>query len=329
MSSGDLAQALDGAKPRYGPTDGRKAPRYTGVRTFARCPHVRDLTGVDIAVIGVPFDTGTSFRVGARFGPEAVRSGSTLLRPYNPNLEVDVFMNQSVVDYGDLDVIPGDAERSVEQIAAGVREVVERGVRPIVLGGDHTIALGELRAHAAMHGPVALVLFDAHVDTGDMYYGQKYFHGTPFRRAVEEGLLVPEQSIMVGMRGPLYDPQEWQTPREMGFQVIPCESLREMTPDQVGDLIRERVGTSPTFLSFDVDIVDPGFAPGTGTPEVAGLQPYEALRFVRSIAGLDFKGFDVVEVSPQFDGPAQPTAMLAANVAYEFLALSALAPRSS
>lgn len=311
--------------PRYGPSDGKRAPRYTGIRTFARCPYTRELDGVDLAVVGVPFDTGTSYRVGARFGPEAVRSASTLLRPYNANLAVDVFATQSVIDFGDLDVVPGNAEQSLEQIASGLTPLLERGIKPIVLGGDHTIALGELRAYAAVYGPVALVLFDAHVDTGDSYYGEKYFHGTSFRRAIEEGLLAPERSIMLGMRGPLYDAEEWQTPRNMGFQVIPCEALREMPPAQVGSMISERVAGGPTFLSFDIDIVDPGFAPGTGTPEVAGLQPFEALRYLRSTAGINFKGFDVVEVSPQLDGPAQPTALLAANVAYEFLALSLLA----
>jgi len=307
--------------PRYGPADAFRAPRYTGVRTFARCPHVRDLEDVDVAVVGIPFDTGTSFRVGARFGPEAVRSGSTLLRPYNNGLGVDVFATQSVVDYGDLDVTPGDTIRSLEQIADGLRPIAEAGVTAIGIGGDHTIALAELRAHAAVHGPLALVLLDAHVDTNDAYYGQKYFHGTPFRRAVEEGLIDPERSIMAGMRGSTYDDQEWEAPREMGMEVIPCAELRTLSAEEYGRLAHAKVGAGPAFLSFDIDVVDPGFAPATGTPEVAGLLPHEALAFVRSLAGLDFKAFDVVEVSPQLDGPAQATAMLAANVAHDMLAL--------
>jgi agmatinase len=310
--------------PRYGPADAFRAPRYTGVRTFARCPHVRELDGVDVAVVGVPFDTGTSFRVGARFGPEAVRSGSTLLRPYNVGLGVDVFATQSVVDYGDLDVTPGDTIRSLEQIAGGLRPVAEAGVTAISIGGDHTIALGELRAHAAVHGPLALVLLDAHVDTNDSYYGQKYFHGTPFRRAFEEGLIDGERSIMAGMRGSTYDHREWDAPREMGMDVIPCEELRTLTPEEYGRRARGKVGAGPAFLSFDIDVIDPGFAPGTGTPEVAGLSPHEALAFVRALAGLDFRAFDVVEVSPQLDGPAQITAMLAANVAHEMLGLRLL-----
>jgi agmatinase len=315
---------MDRQKPRYGPADAKRAPRYTGVRTFARCPHVRDLDGVDVAVVGIPFDTGTSFRVGARFGPEAVRSGSTLLRPYNMNLGVDVFATQSVVDYGDLDITPGDTLRSLDQISAGLRTIDEAGVTPIVIGGDHTIVLGELRAHADVHGPLALVLLDAHVDTNDEYYGQKYFHGTPFRRAVEEGLIDPGRSIMAGMRGSTYDAQEWEAPREMGMEVIPCEELRELSPAEYGRRVRERVGDGAAFLSFDIDVVDPGFAPATGTPEVAGLLPHQALAFVRALAGVDFRAYDIVEVSPQLDGPAQQTAMLAANVAHEMLSLRAL-----
>jgi agmatinase len=316
--------------PRYGPSDAFLAPRYTGVRTFARCPHVRDLEGVDIAVAGVPFDTGTSFRIGARFGPEAIRSGSTLLRPYNPNLQVDVFADQSVVDYGDLATTPGDAARTVAQIGEQLEVVLRAGVTAIVLGGDHTIALGELRAHAAVHGPVALVLLDSHCDTNDVYYGQRIFHGTPFRRAVEEGLLLPERSVMAGMRGPLYDPGEWERPRdELGFDVIPAEELLDMPAAEYGRRVRERVGDAPAFLSFDIDVIDPCFAPATGTPEAGGLAPYQALRLVRALAGIDFRGYDVVEVSPQLDGPGQPTALLAANVAYEFLGLSALSRSAS
>jgi agmatinase len=311
-------------KPRYGPPDARRAPRYTGVRTFARCPHVRDPSGVDVAVVGVPFDTGTSFRVGARFGPEAVRSGSTLLRPYNQNLGIDVFAAQSVVDWGDLDVTPGDAAQSLDQIADGLRPLAQAGITAITIGGDHTIVLGELRAQSAANGPLALVLLDAHADTADEYYGQRYFHGTPFRRAVEEGLIDPGRSVIAGVRGSTYDDQEWEVPRSLGFKLIPCEELRELSPAEYGRRVRGRAGDGPAFLSFDIDVVDPGFAPATGTPEVAGLMPHEALRFVRSLAGLDFRAYDVVEVSPQLDGPAHPTALLAANVAYEFLALNLL-----
>lgn len=302
------------------------APRYTGIRTFAGRPAAPAAEGVDVGVLGIPFDTATSFRPGARFGPEAIRAASVLLRPYHPALEVDVFAGRSVADLGDLAVTPGNAERTLAQIAEGLRPVIAAGAVPIVLGGDHTVALGELRAHAAEHGPVAVVLLDAHADTWDEYYGERYFHGTVFRRAVEEGLVLPERSLLAGMRGSLYAAADLEAARSLGFELIACDELRTLTPADYGARVRERVGEAPAFLGFDVDVIDPAFAPGTGTPEVAGLAPHEALALLRSLAGMRFVGFDVVEVSPAYDGPGQITALLAANVAHEFLALSALAP---
>jgi agmatinase len=316
----------DREPPLYGPPDASRAPRYTGIRTFARAPHVRETEGVDVAVVGVPFDTATSYRAGARFGPEAIRAGSALLRPWHTALNVDVFAMQSVVDWGDIDVTPGNAARTMDQIAAGLGELLAAGVEPIVLGGDHSIALGELRAHAAAAGePVGLVLLDAHADTWDEYYGERIFHGTPFRRAVEEGVLDPARSVLAGMRGPLYAAADLIAPRELGFDVIPDEELRLLPLSEFSARVRARVGDGPAVLGFDIDVIDPAFAPATGTPEVAGLLPHEALAFIRSLAGMRFRGFDVVEVSPPYDGPGQGTAMLAANIAYEFLALSALA----
>jgi agmatinase len=301
------------------------APRYTGIRTFAGLPHTRDLSGVDVAVVGAPFDTATSYRPGARFGPEGIRAGSSLLRPYHPAMGVDVLGSQSVVDRGDLALTPGNAERTVGQIAAGLGELIEAGVTPLVLGGDHLVALGELRAHAAAHGPLALVLLDAHADTWDAYYGERFFLGTVFRRAVEEGLLLPERSLLAGMRGPLYSAEDLGAAREMGFELITGDELRAMPLGEYGERVRTRVGDAPAFLSFDIDVIDPAFAPATGTPEVAGLLPHEALILLRSLAGMPFVGYDVVEVAPVYDGAAQTTAMLAANIAYELLALSAVA----
>lgn len=310
-----------------GPPDAFSAPRYTGVRTFARCPHERPASGADVAVAGIPFDTGTSFRPGARFGPGAIREASLLLRPYHPPLDVDVFTGRTVVDWGDIAVTPGNAERSVGQVASGIEEVLSAGAVPIVLGGDHTVALGELRAHAAAHGPVGVVLLDAHADTWDAYYGERYFHGTVFRRAVEEGLVLPERSLLAGMRGSLYGPEDLDAARALGFEILPCDELRELSPAAYSQRVRARVGDAPAFLGFDIDVVDPAFAPATGTPEVAGLTPHEALAFVRELAGIPFVGYDVVEVAPAYDGPGQVTALLAANVAYEMLALSAVAGR--
>ncbi len=312
-------------EPRYSPPDASRAPRYTGIRTFARLPHVRDPEGVDVAVVGVPFDTATSFRAGARFGPEAIRAGSMLLRPWHPALEVDVFAAQSAVDWGDIEVTPGNAAKTMDQIAAGVRELLDAGITPIVLGGDHSIALGELRAHALAAGdPVALVLLDAHADTWEQYYGERIFHGTPFKRAVEEGVLDARRSLLAGMRGPLYAAADLDQPRELGFDVIAGDELRALAPAEFAARVHERVGHGPAVLGFDIDVLDPAFAPGTGTPEVAGLLPHEALALLRALAGMRFRGFDVVEVSPPYDGPGQGTAMLAANIAFEFLALNAI-----
>lgn len=314
------------AQPPYGPADASRAPRYTGIRTFARCPYVEDPAGVDVGFVGIPFDTATSYRTGARFGPEAIRAGSSLLRPWHTALGVDVFAGRSVADLGDLGITPGNAEKTAGQIAAGLGHILEAGVTPIVLGGDHSIVLGELRAHAARAGePLGLVLLDAHADTWDQYYGERYFHGTPFRRALEEGLLAPERSFLAGMRGPLYAAADLEDARGMGFEIISTDELRALSAAEYGARVRARVGEGPVYFSFDIDAIDPAFAPATGTPEVAGLLPHEALGFIRSLAGIRFSGFDVVEVSPPYDGPGQVTALLAANVAYEFLALTALA----
>ncbi|ADB50999.1 agmatinase [Conexibacter woesei] len=312
-------------KPHYGPPDASLAPRYTGIRTFARCPHATDWANADVAVLGVPFDTATSYRPGARFGPAAIRDQSQLIRPWHAALEVDVFATLSVLDGGDLTVTPGNAARTAEQIHAGLRPVLEAGATPLVLGGDHSIVLGELRAQAERHGPVGVVLLDAHADTWDEYYGERYFHGTPFRRALEEGLIDPRRSLLAGMRGPLYAASDLDTPREWGFEIVTCDELRTLTPAEYGRRVRERIGDGPTFLSFDIDVLDPAFAPGTGTPEIAGLLPHEAVAFLRALAGIRFTGFDVVEVSPQFDGPGQVTALHAASIGFELLALCAVA----
>jgi agmatinase len=316
-------------RPRFQPPDATLAPRYTGIRTFARLPHVAlPHDEVDAAVIGVPFDTATSFRSGARFGPEAIRSASTLLRPYHPALDVDVFGTLSTVDGGDVDITPGNALRTTEQIDAALQPVLRAGIVPLVLGGDHSIVLGELRAQAAVHGPVALVLLDAHADTWDQYYGERYFHGTPFRRAVEEGLLDPSRSLLAGMRGPLYGRADLDVPLELGFEVIQGSELVTLTPESYGERVRNRLGEAPAvYLSFDIDVLDPAWAPGTGTPEVDGLQPREALAFLRALAGIPFRGFDVVEVSPPYDSAAQVTALHAAAIAYELLALLAVSRR--
>jgi agmatinase len=307
---------------RYEPADSFETPRFSGVRTFMRLPNVQDLENTDVAIVGAPFDTGATFRTGARFGPEGIRSASHLLRHYNPSLDVVIFDHLSVIDYGDVPVVPGYIEESYRRIAEGLEPIHRAGVVPIVLGGDHSIALPELRAAAAVHGPLALVQFDSHPDTWDAYFGERHTHGTPFRRAVEEGLLLPERSIQVGMRGSIYDAGDWEDARELGFDLVSTDTVRKLGIVETITRIRERVGDAKAYLSFDVDFVDPAFAPGTGTPEIGGFTSREAQEFVRGLVGLDLVGCDVVEVYPAYD-PAQITALLAANVAHEFLSLVA------
>lgn len=308
---------------RYEPANSFETPRFSGVRTFMRLPNVQDLENADAAIVGAPFDTGASFRAGARFGPEGIRSMSHLLRPYNPSQGVSIFDHLSVIDYGDVPVVPGFIEESYERIAAGLEPIHRAGVVPIVLGGDHSIALPELRAAAAVHGPLALVQFDSHADTWDAYFGKEYNHGTVFRRAVEEGLLDPSRSVQVGMRGSLYDAGDLEQSRSLGFEVITTDGVREMGVGATVERVRERVGGAKAYVSFDVDFCDPAFAPGTGTPEVGGFSGREAQEFVRGLTGLDVVGCDVVEVYPQYDGPGQITSLLAATVAYELLSLVA------
>ncbi|MFL5915591.1 MAG: agmatinase [Gaiellaceae bacterium] len=311
--------------PHHRPLDARVLPRFTGIRTFMRAPHTTDLAGVDAAVYGIPFDTATSFRTGPRFGPEAIRSASALLRPYNPALGVDVVEALSIVDYGDVPVSPGDTERTYGQVEEALAPLVEAGVFPLALGGDHSVTLAELRVLARRHGPLALVQLDAHGDTWDEYFGQRFFHGTTFRRAHEEGLIEPEASIQAGLRGSVYGTDDLESARELGFVILSCDQLRNHGPGSFASLVRERIGRRPVFLSFDIDVLDPAFAPGTGTPEVGGLSTAEALSFLRALRGVALAGADVVEVSPPYDGPGQPTALAAANVAYELLSLRALA----
>jgi agmatinase len=312
--------------PRYGPADSLKSPRFTGPSTFARLPHVEELDGVDLAIIGVPFDTGVSYRVGGRFGPAAVRDASMMLRPYNPNLAVAPFEVLSCVDHGDIAIVPGYIEPSYAAIETAVRSIVTAGVVPLLIGGDHACTLAHLRAMAT-HGPVAVIDFDAHTDAWDSYFGQKYNHGTWLRRAVEEGLVDVEHSLEVGLRGTLYGPDDWLVVRsELGLDYLTTEDVLGLGAPATAERIRERAGSRPTFLTFDIDVVDPAFAPGTGTPEPGGLSAHDVLAIVRGLTGIDFVGFDIVEVIPSYD-PAGQTAFLAANLAYDMLSLVALRRR--
>jgi agmatinase len=309
--------------PRYGPPDAFDTPRFSGPRTFMRLPYVRDLDGVDVAVVGVPTDGAVVYRSGARFGPEGIRSASVMLRNYNPILRVDVIDKLSLVDFGDVPTVPGSTADSLERSTAALAEIAGAGVTTLCLGGDHTVLLAELRALAPVHGPLGLVQLDAHHDLWDEYFGQKLFHGSVVRRALEEGLVDPGRSLQAGLRGSLTAAEDADLPRELGFEALPYEELAALGPGGFSQRVRDRVGDGPCFLSFDIDFVDPGFAPGTGTPEVGGPSSREALTYIRSLAGLDFRGFDCVEVCPPFD-PAAVTSFVAANACFEMLSLLAL-----
>ena len=309
-----------------GPPDGRAVPRFAGPDTFARLPRLPDVGTADVALLGIPFDSGVSYRPGARFGPAAVRAGSKLLRPYNPALDVQPWAGQQVADAGDLAVNPFDIGEAIGQIEAGARAALGSAGRLIALGGDHTVALPLLRATAARHGPVALVHFDAHLDTWDTYFGAPYTHGTPFRRAVEEGLLALDCSAHVGVRGPLYSSADLTDDAGLGFATVSTTEVARRGVDEAVDRIRERAGRRPVYLSVDIDVLDPAHAPGTGTPEPGGLTSRELQFILRGLDGLNLAGADVVEVSPPYDH-AELTALAAANVAYEMLSLFARGPR--
>jgi len=309
--------------PRYVPEDSLQSPRFTGPATFARLPHVRTLDDVDVAIVGVPFDTGVTYRVGGRFGPNAVRAASVMLRPYNPNLDIEPFEILSCVDYGDVAIVPGYTERSYAAIQAAVEPIVVAGVVPLLIGGDHACTLPHLRATRS-RGPVAVIDFDSHTDAWDSYFGEKYNHGTWMRRAIEEGLVDVGRSIEVGLRGSIYGPADWTGLRdELGLEYLTTEDIFRLGPTAVATAIRDRVGDRPAFISFDIDVVDPAYAPGTGTPEAGGPSARDMLAILRELTGIGFVGFDVVEVIPAYD-PAAQTATLAANIAYEMLSLVAV-----
>lgn len=312
---------------KYGPLNAMEYPRFEGVRTFMRLPYVTDLTDVDFALVGVPFDTGGTFRVGARFGPEGIRTHSMLLRPFHPEHHIDIFKVCSGIDFGDLPVTPGYLPESHAQIEAGANKIFAAGAIPIFMGGDHSVSLPLLRAAAAAHGPVALIQFDSHGDLWHGYFGGKDTHGTPFRRAVEEGLLDTGRSSQIGLRGSVYDESDVGMSREL-FEVVTAVELHEIGVPETIRRVRERAGTGKVYLTFDIDFVDPSVAPGTGTPEVGGFNAAQCLQLVRGLAGLQFVGFDLVEVMPAYD-PANVTSLLAANLIYEFMALIALQKQAS
>jgi agmatinase len=305
-----------------GPVDGQVVPRYAGLTTFARLPRDEDVPGRDVAIVGVPFDTGVTYRPGARFGPSHIRQSSRLLRPYNPELDVSPFAGQQVVDAGDLICNPFDITTAVRQIEEQAFALIDGGASLVTLGGDHTIAYPLLRAHHRRYGPVALVHFDAHLDTWDTYFNAPLTHGTPFRRAAEEGLFIPGHSAHVGIRGSLYTPKDLTADADLGFTIIHCAEFEHRTVTDVVEQLRRTIGSHPLYVSIDIDVLDPSHAPATGTPEAGGLTSRELLAIVRGFDGLNLVGADIVEVSPAYDH-AEITGVAAANLAYELVSLLA------
>jgi agmatinase len=306
-----------------GPVDGTKVPRFAGAATFARLPRVDEVTAFDVALLGAPFDGGVSFRPGARFGPSAIRQASRHLRPaYNPAQDVSPYSSLQAVDAGDVPCNPFDIDHALQQIDDGVSELLASGGRPVMLGGDHTIALGGLRAVARKHGPVALIHFDAHLDTWNSYFGADRTHGTIFRRAFEEGLLASEVSSHVGIRGPLYAAQDLVDDASFGFEIVRAIDLDRIGLEEIVDGVRRRTGGAPVYLSIDIDVLDPAFAPGTGTPEMGGLTSRELLALVRALPPDQIVAADLVEVSPPYDH-AEITSLAAATLGYEITSLMA------
>ena len=302
------------------PVSGKLVPRYAGPSTFARLPELRDVEHCDVAIIGVPFDAGTSYRPGARFGPQAVRQASRQLRTnYHPNYDVEPFKVQQVADAGDITCNPFNIDEAIKQIEDGANDLLSRVENIITIGGDHTIALPLLRAVNKKCGqPVALVHFDAHLDTWDTYFGAPYTHGTPFRRAREEGLFLDDASMHVGIRGPLYSRDDLKEDADLGFKIIHCDDFQTQSIDQIVKRIKDRVGDNPLYLSIDIDVLDPAHAPGTGTPEIAGMTSREMLNVLRGLSDMNLVSADVVEVAPAYDH-AELTSTAAATIVFELI----------
>ena len=305
-----------------GPPDGRVVPRFAGPDTFGRLPRLDQVEQASVVIVGIPFDAGTSYRPGARFGPQGVRAGSKMLRAYHAPLDVEPWKVMQVADAGDIPVTPFNIGEAITTIETRAAELLEHTQYLLAIGGDHTIALPLIRATAGKHGPLSLVHFDAHLDTWDTYFNEPYTHGTPFRRAVEEGLLDLDCSAHVGIRSPLFSRDDLTDDEELGFTIV---STAEVAKDGVAaamERVRARVGDRPVYISIDVDVMDPAHAPGTGTPEPGGLTSRELQLMLRAMDGMNIVGADVVEVAPAYDH-AELTALAAANVAYELLALFA------
>lgn len=307
--------------PPIQPVSGTVVPRYAGPSTFCRLPELRDVPYCDVAILGIPFDNGTSYRPGARFGPQAIRQASRHLRTnFHPAYDTEPFRQIQVADAGDVACNPYNIDEAIGQIETSATDLLDQVDALVSLGGDHTIAVPLLRAVNKKFGQVALVHFDAHLDTWDTYFGAPYTHGTPFRRAAEENLFIDQSSMHVGIRGPLYSRDDLARDAELGFKVVHCDDLHSHGVDHVVKRIRDRVGDHPLYLSIDIDVLDPAHAPGTGTPEIAGLSSRELINIIRGLQGLNLVAADIVEVAPAYDH-AEITSLAAATVAFEMINL--------
>ena len=305
-------------KKRYKAADSQESPRFSGIKTFMRMEYVKTTEDIDFAVVGIPFDSAASYRVGTRFGPSAIRDISSLTKPYNAELDVDIFEFCSGVDYGDVGTVPGYIEDSYDEIQKELEPLFKKGIIPISMGGDHSVTLPELRACHAAYGPVALVHFDSHYDTWESYFGKPYNHGTPFRHAANEGLIDTSHSIQIGMRGNLYTKEDTKMSPDLGFEVIRGAECHKIGNEEIIRRIKERAGDMKIFLTFDIDFLDPSCAPGTGTPEIGGFTTWDAIEILRGLKELNIVGYDLVEVAPQYDA-GQITAFAGANLMVEFM----------
>src|SRR5215467_1767741 len=305
-------------RPHPQPVDALEYARFTGVPTFMRLPNITEPEELDIAIVGIPFDGGTTYRPGPRFGPRGVRNQSAIIRPWNPVLNVNPFKKYRVADFGDLPVNPLSIEDTFSRIERGLATVVAGGARTLCVGGDHSISLPILRAVCKNHrGPISLIQFDAHNDLWDEYFGSKYSHGTPFRRAFEEGLLKDGGVLQVGLRGQVYGEDDFDFAHKHKVRMVTAEEFHEKGMSIVQSHLRAFLG-KPVYVTLDIDAVDPAFAPGTGTPQVGGLTSIQILTLVRALRGLDIVGCDLVEVSPPYD-TGEITSLLAANLLFELL----------
>ena len=304
--------------------DSLSSPRFSGIKTFMRLPYTQTLEDVDFAVIGIPFDTGCSFATGSRFGPQSIREASSILKPYNPVIDVNVFEHCSGIDYGDFTIVPGYIEDSFERIEKEMDILVNANVIPICLGGDHSITLPELRSLAKKHGPMALVHFDSHSDTGDLFFGRPYNHGTTFRRAIEEGLIITDKSLQIGLRGPLYSADQFDYARSHGIKIFSNWDIREQGFEAVINEIQKRTSNAPVFVTFDIDFLDAAYAPGTGTPEICGFNTFEAQKLIlKGLINANIIGCDLVEVLPAADSAGMITSYAAAGIVFDLISLIA------